>query len=193
MKMPEKKQRVKVDFETGDGLIIDHPSLISKFRYYSEWTYNVLAWAIWLSLLRPLLIIGLWYIGIKLAWFQMVELEGFRNPEFFAYGFLSIFGIFLVMFLWNRYNYFRFAGKERRTSRGEASPSDFAQYYKTSEEDIASLRDARNVDIYFPGDDTIVLDCGNDKKIEALYAPLDLKKHLDALNGEKKGKEANVK
>ncbi|OGV48666.1 MAG: poly-beta-1,6-N-acetyl-D-glucosamine biosynthesis protein PgaD [Lentisphaerae bacterium GWF2_44_16] len=175
--MTEKAPRIKINIETGEGLIIERTDIFSKVRQYSSWTYNVAAWAIWLMLMRPLIVIFLWYLGFKIARFQMIELEGFRNLHFFMYALLAVSCIFLAMLTWNRYNVFLFRGKERRKPLPDCTDADFAAYYKITQSDVEILKNS-NVDIYFSEDETIIFGCGENKNIKALYAPLLLEKHF---------------
>jgi poly-beta-1,6-N-acetyl-D-glucosamine biosynthesis protein PgaD len=169
--------RVRVDMKTGEGLIIDRPGLVSKLKRYSEWTYNLLAWAFWLFLLRPLLILLLWYLGVRIAYHQMVFLEGFDNPAFFGFVAASIAVILAVAFAWNRYNYFRFRGVDRRKPSGPCGPEELAKYYKMSVQAVESLQMAPYVEVSFGGDETISLSAEGGRSVNALYAPQSLAKH----------------
>lgn len=177
--MAKKAPRIKVNLETGEGLIIERTDVFSKLRQFSSWTYNIAAWTVWIILMRPLIVIFMWYLGVKIAQFQMIEMEGIRNVGFFAWATGGVTCIFLMMLAWNRYNVFLFRGKERRKPLPDCTDADFAKYYKISWSDVETLKNA-NVDIYFPGDETVILDCGEYGKIEALYAPLRLEKHFAA-------------
>ncbi len=175
--MESENLRVRVDMKTGEGLIIDRPGLVTKLRRYSEWTYNLLAWAFWLFLLRPLAILVLWYLGMRVAYHQMVFLEGFDNPDFFGFGALAVVSILLVAFVWNRYNFLRFRGVDRRRPSGDCSEADLANYYKTGVAEIDALRKAAYVEIFFPGDEHVEIDDGA-RRTRVLYAPQDLSKHF---------------
>ena len=174
--MNNEYTRVKVDMKTGEGLIIDRPGLVSRLMRCSEWSYNLLAWAFWLFLLRPLIILVLWYLGVRVAYHQMVFLEGFNNPAFFGYGAGSVFLILLVAFAWNRYNFMRFRGIDRRKSQGDCSVEDMAKYFKISPEDVNSFQMAPSVEVAFAADESIEVDTGV-KKTKALYAPQNLARH----------------
>jgi len=173
----DKNIRVRVDMLTGEGLIIERPALLSKLRRCSEWTCNLLAWASWLMLLRPVLILLLWYLGMRVAYHQMVFLEGFDNPEFFAYGALSVVTILAVAFAWNRYNYLRFRGVDRRKPSGTCGAQELAKYYKMPVASVESLQTAPYVEVSFGRDESVELS-GNGRKAKALYAPQSLGKHF---------------
>jgi|GEM_PF-2200874 len=175
--MGNKPERIRVDPETNRGLIIERVNLLSRLTVFSQWSYNAFAWFCWIFLLRPLLIAGLWYLGFKMTYFQMIELEGFHNPEFFRWLIIALCLIFLFMLFWNRYNAYRFRGKDRRRSRGECDSVDMAAYYKVSPDTIDRLKQAANLDFYF-GPESVSIDDGTGSRIQALYAPQNLQKHL---------------
>jgi len=179
--MNGSKERVKVDVETGKGLIIDREAMVSKTRRLSEWTYNAAAWAFWLFLMRPLIITMLWYLGLRVAYYQMVSLQGIRNPEFFSFGFLALLAIFGAMLAWNRYNVYRFRGVERRKSRGVCEAQDLARYYRVAEEEVDGMRNSSRLDVYFDAADAARIDLGPSGEVKALYAPQKASLHFEGL------------
>ncbi len=166
-----KQTRTKLNIATGEGLIIEKSDAVSSVRRMSEWTYNLLAWAFWFFLLRPIIIGALWYLGVRLAYYQMITLQGVKNPDFFTCSAGGVALIFVVMLLWNRYNVYRFRGVERRRSRGECSVQEMADFYHCRPENIESLSNSRNIDIYFKSREEIEADCGNGVRFPAVYAP----------------------
>jgi len=174
----QENKRVRVNPETGEGLIIERTNLLSKVHVYSQWSYNAMAWCVWFFLLRPLIIMALWYLGMKMTYFQMIELEGLHNPEFFRWLTIVLCIIFLILLFWNRYNAYRFRGKDRRKSRGDCDSVDMADYYKVNPADIDRLKDARNLDFYFTEPLHVEIDTGCGPRINALYAPQNLELHL---------------
>lgn len=162
-----------------DNLLIESPTLVTKTRRFTEWTLQILGWILWILLIRPLVIIILWYLALRFFNFHMFKLEGMDNPKYFGIGAGVLTAIYLTMFGWSRYNAWRFRGKDKRKSRGEATPEKIAEYYKVKPEDIAALQDSRNVDVYFHGNDIIELDSEKVSKLRALYAPQNQEKHHD--------------
>jgi biofilm PGA synthesis protein PgaD len=160
-------------------LIIDSPKLMSKTRHLTEWSIQILGWIAWMIFIRPLIILVLWYVAYRFFNYQMFKLEGIENPEYFGIGAGILISIYLVMFGWSRYNAWRFRGKDRRHSRGEATPESMAEYYKVKAEDISTLQESKNIDVYFLNDDIIEIDDGKGRKIKALYAPFNQAKHHD--------------
>lgn len=175
--MADKYERIKVNLETGEGLIIERETLLSKVHHAGNISWSICSWIVWMLLVRPLLLGVLWYLGYRTAAFQMYYLEGIKNVDFFTQYSAVILVIFFIIFGWNRYNGYRFRGKERRKPRGECGSEELAKYYKIKTDDADVLKNS-NVDIYFEKDDTIVLKTDSGKEIKALYAPQNLKKHF---------------
>lgn len=175
------QRRMKVNLETGDGLIIERENLLTKFQQVGKFSWSIACWVIWMLLIRPLIVTMLWYLGLRTAEFQMIALEGIKNIEFFTYYSCAIIAIFFILLGWNRYNVYRFRGKDRRNPRGACSSDDLAKYYNIEIADVAALQNS-NVDIYFSGDESIILETDSGKKIKALYAPQNLQKHFSNMH-----------
>jgi poly-beta-1,6-N-acetyl-D-glucosamine biosynthesis protein PgaD len=47
--------------------------------------------------------------------------------------------IYMLLQLWNRYNYIRFRNKERRKARKDVEDVEMADYYKMKESDVKKL------------------------------------------------------
>lgn len=176
-----KQTRTKLNIQTGEGLIIERAEAVSGSRRLAEWTYNFMAWAFWFFLLRPLIIGALWYLGVRLAYYQMITLQGVKNPDFFVFSVAGIAAIFALMLFWNRYNVYRFRGVERRKSRGSCEPEELAEYYHCRIEDVEAMSNSRNVDVYFKGPELVEADCGTGVRFDALYAPQNPKLQLAAM------------
>lgn len=180
MEQQDNFKRSRVNPDTNEGLIIEKVSLLSKLTVYSQWSYNVLAWAVWFFLLRPLIIVFLWYMGVKMTYFQMVKMEGFNNPEFFRWLAVGICFILVIMFAWSRYNAIRFRNKERRHSRGECDSVDMADFYRVEPETIDLLKASGNIAVSFLDAENIEVDCGDGNRFRAVYAPQNPKLHLSS-------------
>ncbi|MFA6567628.1 MAG: poly-beta-1,6-N-acetyl-D-glucosamine biosynthesis protein PgaD [Victivallales bacterium] len=165
--------------KTVDNLIIESPTLVSKTRRFTEWTLHIMGWILWILLIRPLIIVTLWYAALYFFNYHMFKLEGIDNPEYFGIGAAVLATIYLGMFGWSRYNAWRFRGKDKRKSSGVATPEKMAEYYKVKPENITCLQDSKNVDVYFPGNDIIEIDSEKVSKLKALYAPQNQEKHHD--------------
>jgi len=155
-----------------EEMIIDKREIISKKRGFTEFTLNTIGWILWFFLIRPLVLFIIWYIAYRFFKYHMFTLEGIENPDFFGIGAGTVLLIFLVMFLWNRYNIWRFGGLDRRKTRGVASAAEIAKHYKISEEEAEKLRNAQEIKIFFDQDDYIKVKLSDGTELKAFYSPL---------------------
>ena len=158
-------------------LVIDRREAISKIRNYSELSLNTMGWILWLVLIRPFVLLVIWYISYRFFKYHMCTLEGIDNPGFFGIGTGAVLLIFLSLFAWSRYNAWRFGGLDRRKSRGEAGTAEIANYYKISIEDTEKIKNAPSLKIYFDKNEYIKIQTDYSAEIKALYAPLGPQKH----------------
>lgn len=159
-------------------LIIDRREAVSKIRNYSELTFNTIGWILWFVLIRPLVLLALWYISYRFFKYHMFTLEGIDNLEFFGLGAGTVLLIFTAMFVWSRYNAWRFGGLDRRKSCGEAGTAEIANYYKISIEEVEKIKNAFSIKIYFDKTEYIKIQTEDGTEIDALYAPLNPQKHI---------------
>jgi len=155
-------------------MIIDKRDIISKTRSFTEFTLNTIGWILWFFLIRPLVLLTIWYIAYRFFKYHMFTLEGIQNPGFFGIGAGTVLLIFLTMFGWNRYNLWRFRGLDRRKTRDNASAAEIAKHHKITEEQAEKLRNAQTLNIFFEKDDYIRIELQDGTKFEALYSPLGL-------------------
>ncbi|HPN84974.1 MAG TPA: poly-beta-1,6-N-acetyl-D-glucosamine biosynthesis protein PgaD [Victivallales bacterium] len=153
-------------------MIIDKQDMVSKTRSFAELTLNTAGWILWFFLVRPLAIIIVWYVGYRFFKYHMFTLEGIDNPEYFGIGFGVVMLIFLSLFLWSRYNAWRFGSVDRRKSRGIADDESVAKHYKVKPENIADLKKASNVEVSFSQNENISIQIEDGPKIDAFYALL---------------------
>lgn len=183
-----KPARIRVDLETGEGLIIQRDSLLSSIRNTGKLCWGALSWLLWLDLLRPLLLAAFWIVGARLASYQVLHREGMANADFFVgYG-LVIVGIFIALFLWNRYNYHKFRGTDRRRPRGDCAPGELAKFYGIRPRDAAHL-DGRDIEISFHPDRSIAIRTETGRTIAALYAPQQIDLHFAKLREDSEEEE----
>ncbi len=162
------------------GMIIDRRDIVSKTRGWTEWTLNAAGWVLWIFLVRPLVLLAIWYVAYRFFKYHMFTLEGIENPEFFGIGAGTVMLIFLSMLVWSRYNAWRFGGLDRRKSRGEANAEELARYYKMSPEDAGRIRQSRLIEAHFDKGESVRLKLdGGGEEIEILYAPLNQARHKE--------------
>jgi len=185
------EERARVDLETGEGLIIEREALLPRVRRAGQYGWGLASWIVFIDLLRPLLAGILWIAGASLARRTVFSREGLRNPDFFLYYSLVILAIFLVFFGWNRYNFFRFRGADRRQPRGECESYELARYYDISMEDVEALSSA-DVEISFHQDERILIETDSKRMISALYAPQNPHKHFVRLKAKEEAAKVYV-
>jgi biofilm PGA synthesis protein PgaD len=186
------RDRSRVDLETGEGLIIERESLLSPLRRAGQYGWGAASWLVLVNLLRPVLAGLLWIAGEEWARRTVFSREGLRKPDFFIKYSLVILAIFLVFLGWNRYNYLRFRGTDRRQPRGECESYELARYYDIGMEDMEALARA-DVEISFNPDESIVIETDSRRKITAMYAPLRPQAHLDRLKAKEEAAKVYVK
>lgn len=168
----------KEDKITAD-IIIDRPTLVSKTRYFTEFSLQIMGWILWALCIYPLIMTIVWYLAFLLFNREIFKPEGMQNPKYFSIGAVILATIYAVMFVWSRYNAYRFRGKDKRRSSGTATPDKMAAYYKVQPENIIDLQNSRNVAVYFLNDDIIEINSDKASKFRALYAPQNQGKHHD--------------
>ncbi len=177
----ETKMKTKVDPVTGEGLIIERSDIIEKQRF-SNLSFKFYSWVCWLYLIRSVVVLILWYLGIKISYFQMINMKGWNNFEFFLFGMLMLSGIFLFMLYWNRYNFIRFSGPDRRSSLGRSDSHSIARYFATKTVTIDQLKNSDKVEVDVKENDTVELvRDGSGVKVVALYAPQNLDLHFKGI------------
>jgi poly-beta-1,6-N-acetyl-D-glucosamine biosynthesis protein PgaD len=99
-----------------DKIIINKTFDLGFYRCNSELGVAATGWLIWFFMIRPLLLLTAWSFGFHIFYAQFVKLGEYKNLRIFGYYFLVMAAIYTVLQLWNRYNVYRFRGKERRKS-----------------------------------------------------------------------------
>ncbi|ABA90024.1 PgaD [Syntrophotalea carbinolica DSM 2380] len=126
----------------GDNLIIEKPEAQNRGQRLAQGVLTVGFWCLFLSLLRPLLTLFAWLIGIRLFTYEMIEkdggrllLEALRN-----YG-LVVLVLAVILRTWAWYNHRRFAGREkRRNTMPPLSTDEITGYYGVDPTALAMWR-----------------------------------------------------
>lgn len=134
----------------GEGLIIDVPEQMTRERRAAETGLTALAALLWLVALRPVVLLGLWYLGSQVAYAHMVKLQGWDNRDSFLSLGTTAAGLCLLMLAWSRYNALRFRRRDRRTFQRSASDREIGAHFRLPEVAIAQLRVCRRVRVERP-------------------------------------------
>lgn len=131
----------------GTGLIIEKPEAQKRGQRVAQGLLTVGFWCLFLSLLRPLLALFDWFIGIRLFTHEMIEKDGGRLlfETLRNYG-LVVLVMALILRTWAWYNHRRFAGKDkRRTTMAPVSLEEIARYHNVDPTALAMWRQDRSL------------------------------------------------
>lgn len=152
---PLKKMHKKIK---ENPLIIDRPEAMGAFRKGTEWTITTISWAIWFVFLRPLVLVFLWYIGIRALYNNMFYLKGYKTlVEHSVLCILVIFGIYLVVRAWNLYNFLRFVRHERRNGMRKANEEELEAFFKLSSGSVSNIHGWKEITVSFHNNHKVVL------------------------------------
>jgi biofilm PGA synthesis protein PgaD len=99
-------------------LIIDRPHWQTARQRIVFGSMTALFWAIWIYLWLPILAFVGWVLGVRIAYNQMVAMNGYVGLLHLLWFYsVIIFCLGASLLLWAYYNYFRFRGVERRKAR----------------------------------------------------------------------------
>jgi biofilm PGA synthesis protein PgaD len=126
--------------------IVNDPELKTALRRRTEWTVTFVAWALWVYFLIPIATLALWILGIRLVVLEQFMLDHMA-------GLATVMGSYLVgalaigaiFWLWSRYNYWRFAGTDRRRHADPVTDSELLDRVSDSGIALADARNARRV------------------------------------------------
>jgi poly-beta-1,6-N-acetyl-D-glucosamine biosynthesis protein PgaD len=155
-----------------DGLIIDVPEQLSRVRRAAQAGMKGVAVVLWLVALRPILLLGIWYLGWQVAYTHMVKLQGWDNREYFALLGSTAAALSLALLAWNRYNARRFRAAERRRARRVASVEELATRFELPPAAIEQLRESRHVRVERPSRTEVVLSCEEGAVFVGRHDPL---------------------
>ena len=131
-------------------VIIDRPDALSDLRKGTEWSITAFGWVVWLVLFRPVLIVGLWLLGVRQVYVHMVRLGGAAALlEWMSYYVYVIAAVGVVLTMWNLYNRLRFRRREHRRQVAEASARDLAEVMDILPHELQWLREQREVSLGF--------------------------------------------
>lgn len=112
-------------------IIIDKPEAQQRSQRIAQGLLTVGFWCVFLSLLRPLLALIGWLVGIRLFTYEMIEQDGGRvlMGTLRDYG-LVVLLLAVVLRSWAWYNHRRFAGRDqRRRTMQPVSMEVIARYH----------------------------------------------------------------
>lgn len=157
-----------------DKIIIDESFNLGFYRRNSERGIAAAGWLVWFFMIRPLLLLTVWSFGYHIFYAQFVELGGYKNLRIFGYYLLVMAAIYTVLQLWNRYNIYRFRGKERRREGAPVSDKQMGAFYHISDQAVSSLKKDPAISVHFLSDQRVDFELTADSAqspIAAVYDP----------------------
>ncbi len=123
-----------------NDLIINKPEAQQRGQRIAQGLLTVGFWVLFLSLLRPLLALVGWLIGIHLFTHEMIEKDGGRVliRTLCDYG-LVVLLLAIVLRSWAWYNHRRFAGKDQRRKTLPPIPLEVVARYHQVDPSALSL------------------------------------------------------
>lgn len=155
-----------------EGLIVDVPEQLSWARRTTDAGLTTFAMVLWFLALRPLFLLGIWYLGWQVAFTHMVKLEGWKNPGYFGALGAAVAGLSAALFAWSRYNALRFRRAERRKRQRAPSEEELPARFGLSLEQIERVRSTRDLRIERPQRTEVVVVCADGTRLAAHHDPL---------------------
>ena len=130
-------------------LIIDKPGLQSARQRVLYGSMTVLFWALWIYLWLPVLAVVGWVLGLRIAYFQMVVLNGYAGLLHLLRFYLTVIaGLGGSLLIWAYYNFFRFRGTNRRSHVPKVGVDETSRHYGIDPAVVAGWIDSRRVTLY---------------------------------------------
>ena len=139
------------------NLIIDRPQWQTTKQRVVFGSVTILFWALWIYLWLPILGFVGWLLGLKLAYYQMVELNGYVG----LLHLMAIYGLVVLLLgggllAWAYYNYFRFRGIERRNARPVVKPVDVGARYGVRADVLEQWTQSRRLVLHHSNDRQLI-------------------------------------
>lgn len=168
---------------SSEGFIVDVPEQLSWARRTTDAGLTTFAMVLWFLALRPLFLLGIWYLGWQVAYTHMVKLEGWNNGGYFAALGAVVAGLSALFFAWSRYNALRFRRAERRSLQRVASEAELPARFGLSLEQIERVRNSRELRVERPRRTEVVVICADGARFAAHHDPLGPRQRRRARGG----------
>lgn len=138
-------------------LIISTPSLQSLRQKYVSTVLTFVFWVVWIFLWTPLVTLVGWLLGIEQVYFQMIELDGYREvlDDFVLFlEWVAIMGGTLAV--WALYNFLRFRNIERRMPLPPVTTTQQAAFFHVDVVTLSKQQETRCLSVGFDEDGNII-------------------------------------
>ncbi len=160
----QKKDSPPKDFEE-ESLIINKPEALGDIRKGMEWSITTIGWAFWFFLCRPLILIFLWYLGIRIFYTHMIRLEGLSGLAQYLplYTFIIIV-IFFTIRGWALYNLLRYGKRNRRVFSRPTSQEEMEEAFHLPLGSLSTIQNWQDISIDFSQDNHILIKDSRNKE-----------------------------
>src|SRR5271168_4515967 len=140
-------------------LIIDRPDLQTARQRVLFGSMTVFFWAIWIYLWLPILALIGWTLGFRIAYEQMVVLNGYTGLlHLLKYYLAVIFCLAATLLCWAYYNFWRFRGVNRRAHAVSVGIPMLSQRYHVAQQTLESWTGARRLVLHHDAEGKLILD-----------------------------------
>lgn len=152
------------------GILIDKPSHLSLLRRFTEKGIMLAAILMWISLLRPVVLLCLWVIGFRVAYSHLIKLGGARNPVFFTISISCVLVVLLTIILWNIYDRMRYSNRYKGRASRPTENGQLGALFSLPAEEVAAIKRSQMLEVYFLDKGQISIKITQDqKKLDASY------------------------
>ena len=132
---------------------LDLPEYINKPEYVTnksvDYALKAAGWFLFMMLFMPFITLLLWSYGIHNIYHYVLD----GQNKIYRFNIISlgipILILVSLLLIWANYNWFRFRKTERRYRCEDTSLTQFAENFNCTEQDILSLRQSKNVTLYY--------------------------------------------
>ena len=143
-------------------LVIERPDLQAWRQKYGYAALTFVFWGLYLYLWQPLLSLVLWFLGLGLAYQEMLHLGGFRGLLDVLVFYVGIICAVSAVFLgWGWINYLRFRGVDRRQAAPAVSPQELTEFFSVAPENLIQWRACKSLTLHHdPHGDVVAAEPG---------------------------------
>ncbi len=131
-------------------LIINAPSMQSLWQKYSSAMITFVFWVLWFFLWIPVITAVAWYFGFEIMYFEMFEMSGYKAViRSFIYFLIIVALLGGTLATWAGYNYYRFKGKDKRSTPTQISTAQQAEFLHMQESQLSLYQNSQLINVSF--------------------------------------------
>ena len=136
-----------MDREDSDGNIIDGKQK-KKFKII-DWIFSVFGWILMLGyLIQIIASLIVWGFSLSNFYDKLFMIGNLENTiKIILATILISLILFIVMYVWGKYNFKRFAHLRRRKFPEDIKPEELAEYFNLSVEEIKKMQNDKKIEL----------------------------------------------